>query len=84
MARQTKPILTNTRSRRSLCKIGVLKNLAKFTEETLVMESLFNKDVGLRPSTLLKKTLQHRRPSVNYKKFLKTTFLQNISGQQLQ
>ena len=38
-----------------LSKIGVLKNLAKFTEETLVLESLFNKDVGLRPSSLLKR-----------------------------
>ena len=38
-----------------LYKIGVLKNLAKFTEETLVLESLFSKGVDLRPSTLLKR-----------------------------
>ena len=38
-----------------LYKIGVLKNLAKLTEETLVLESLFNKGVGLRPSTLLER-----------------------------
>ena len=36
-ARQTRPILTNTRSSRLLVlyKIGVLKNLAKFTDKHL-------------------------------------------------
>ena len=36
-ARQTRPILTNTRNRHSnmLYKTGVLKNLAKFTEKHL-------------------------------------------------
>ena len=54
---QIRPIFTNTRSSAShmLCKIGVLKNLAKFTEKTPVLESLFNEGVGLRPLTLLKR-----------------------------
>ena len=53
-AGQTRFILTDTRSSRShvLYKIGVLKNLAKFTEKTPVLVSLFNKGVGLKPSTL--------------------------------
>ena len=56
-ARQTRPILTNARSSRShmLYKTSVLKNLTKFTKEALVLESLFNKVVDLRPSTLLKR-----------------------------
>ena len=37
-----------------LYKIRVLKILAKFTEKTPVLESLFNKGVCMRPSTLLK------------------------------
>ena len=37
-----------------LYKICVLKNLPKFTEKTPVLESIFNKGVGLRPSTLFK------------------------------
>ena len=55
-ARQTRSIVTNTRSSRShmLYKTGVLKYLAKFTEKHLCW-SLFNKDVGLRSSTLLKR-----------------------------
>ena len=56
-ARQTRPILTNTRSSRLhvLYKIGVLKNLAKIHGQTPVLEFLFNKGAALRPSTLLKR-----------------------------
>ena len=40
-------------------------------------ESLFNKDVGLRPATLLIKNLWHKCFPVNFVKFLRTRFLQN-------
>ena len=36
-------------------KIGVLRNFAKFTVKHLCESFFFNKDVGLRPKTLLKK-----------------------------
>ena len=38
------------------------------------------KVVGLRPATLLKKSLWHRCFPVNFVKFLRTPFLQNTSG----
>ena len=38
-------------------------------------ESLFNKVAGLRPGTLLKKTLWHTCFLANFEKFLRTTFL---------
>ena len=38
---------------------------------------------GLRPATLLKKRLWHRRFPVNFAKFLRVNFLQNTSGQLL-
>ena len=50
-----------------------------------VLEFLFNKFAGLRPSTLLKchsrlinKILRHRYFLVNFVKFLKTSILQNV------
>ena len=45
-----------------LCKKGVLRNFAKFTEK------------HLRPATLLKKRLWHRCFPVNFVKFLRTPF----------
>ena len=53
---------------------GVLKNFTKF---------FFNKVADLKPATLLKKKLWHRCFPVNFVKFLRTPFLQNISGQLL-
>ena len=47
-------------------------------------EPLFNKVAGLRPATLLKKRLWHRRFPVNFAEFLRTPFLQNISWRLLQ
>ena len=62
------------------CKKAVLKNFANFTGKHLC-ESLFvNKVVGLRPATLLKKRLWHRRFPVNFAKFLQKPFLQKTSG----
>ena len=43
--------------------------------KTPVRESLFNKVVGLRPATLLKKRPWHRWFPVNFVRFLRTSFL---------
>ena len=52
----------------------------KIHRKTPVPESLFNKVVGLKPATLLKKSLWHRCFSVNFAKFLRTASLQSTSG----
>ena len=52
-------------------------------EKTPVLESLFKKGVGLRPSTLLKRHTLAQVFSVNFRKFLKTTFLPNTSGKRV-
>ena len=39
-----------------------------------VLESLFNKVAGLRPATLIKKRIRHRRFLVNFGKPFRTTF----------
>ena len=38
---------------------GALKNFAKFIGKACATQSFFNKGAGLRPETLLKKTLAH-------------------------
>ena len=43
------------------CKKGVLRNFAKFTGKTLCHNLFLNKVAGLRPATLLKRRLWHRR-----------------------
>ena len=53
-------------------KKGVLRNFAKFTGIHLCQRLFFNKVAGLRPETLLKKSLWHRCFPVNIAKFLKT------------
>ena len=65
--------------RRCSVKKSVLRNFAKFTCQSL----FFNVGAGLRPTTLLKKSLWHRYFSVNLAKFLRTPFLQNDSGRLL-
>ena len=50
-------------------KKGVLKNFAKFTGKSLHQSLFFNKVVGFRPETLLKKRLWHRSFPVNFAKF---------------
>ena len=54
-------------------KKGVLKNFPKFTGKHLCQSLFFNKVAGL-------KRLWHRHCPVNFVKFLKTPFLQNMSG----
>ena len=57
------------------CKKGVFRNFAKFTGKHLYQSLFFNKVVGLRPATLLKKRLWHGCFPVNFAKFLRTPFL---------
>ena len=65
------------RSSRSevFCKKGVLRNFAKFIGKRLCQSLFFDKVAGLRPATLLKKRLWHRRFPVTFAKFLRTPFL---------
>ena len=55
----TKSQLQKNRSGHGSCSIkkGVLKNFAKFTRKHLCRSLLFNKAIGLRSATLLKKRL---------------------------
>ena len=55
---------------------GVLKN---FTGKHLCQSIFFNKVTGLRSATLLIRRLWHRYFPMNFVKFLRTRFLQNIS-----
>ena len=73
---------SNSRSnhQRYSVKQGALRNFTKFTGKHLCQSLFFNKVAGLRPATLLKKRLWHRRFPVNFVKFLRTPFLQNTSG----
>ena len=56
------------------CKQSVLRNFAKFTGKHLCQRLFFNKVAGLRPVTLLKKSLWHRCFHVNFAKFLRAHF----------
>ena len=55
---------------------GFLKNFTKFKGKHLCQSLLFNKVAGLRPANLFKKRLRRNCFSVNFVKFLRTTFLQ--------
>ena len=71
------------RSSHQRCSVrnDVLRNFTKFRGKHLCQSLFFNKVSGLRPATLLKKRLWHRRFPVNFAKFLRTPpFLQNTSG----
>ena len=57
------------------CKKSFLRNFAKFTGKHLRQSFFFNKVAGLKPVALLKKSLWHRSVSVNFAKFLRTSFL---------
>ena len=62
---------------------GFLKNFTKFRGKHLCQSFLFNKVAGLRPANLLKKRLRHKCFSVNFVKFLRTTFLQATVSQNI-
>ena len=55
-------------------KKGVLKSSVKFTGKHLCQSLFFNKVIGLRAATLLKKRLWHRCFNMNFAKFLRTPF----------
>ena len=55
-----------------LCKKSILRNFAKFTEKHLCQRLFLNKVAGLRPETLLKKSLWYRSFPVNFGKFPRT------------
>ena len=62
------------RSSHQRCSVrkGVFRNFAKFTVKYLCQSLFFNKVAGLRPATLLKKSVWHRCFPVNFNKFLRT------------
>ena len=64
-------------------KKGALTNFTKFTGKHLCQSLHFNKVIGLKTATLLKKKLWHRYFPVDFAKFLRTPYLQNTSGRLL-
>ena len=64
------------RHRRCAVRKGVLENFAKFKGKHLWQSLFCDRVAGLRPATLLKKKLWHWCFPVNFKKFLRTPFLQ--------
>ena len=62
---------------------AVLRNFAKYTGKHLSQSLFFNKVVGLRLATLLKKRPLYGCFPLNFAKFLKTPFLQTTSGRLL-
>ena len=62
--------------RRCSVKIVLLK-ISQLSQETPVLESLFNKVAGLQ-GNYIKKISQHRYFPVNNAKFLRTSILKNI------
>ena len=58
----------------------VLKNISTQVSETETATGcVLYCSIGLRPTTVLKKILWHRRFPVNFAKYLTTPFLQNTS-----
>ena len=55
---------------------GFLENFTKFIGKCLCQSLFFNKVAGLRPANLLERRLRHKCFSMNFVKFLRTTFLQ--------
>ena len=56
------------------CEKGVLRSFPKLIGKHLCQSFFFNKVAGLRPATLLRKRLWHRRFTVIFVKFLRTPF----------
>ena len=70
-------ILIRSTHRSCYIKKGVFKNFAKFTGKHLCQIHFFNKFAGVRPATLLIKSLWHRCSPINFAKFLRKFFLRN-------
>ena len=60
------------------CKKGDPRNFVKLTGKSLCQSLFFNKVAGLRPATLLKKTLWQRCFLVDFAKFLRTLFTEHL------
>ena len=74
MSLLSEPVLQRFPSKKVLLKI--VRNSGKHLCQSL----FFNKGVGLRPATLLKKRLWHTCFPVNFANFLKAPFPQNTPG----
>ena len=59
-------------------KIGVLKNVARFTGTHLCRSHFLNKVAGLKSATLLKMGLQHRYFPLNFAKFKGNLFKEHL------
>ena len=72
----------NSRSSHRRCSVrkGVLRNFTKLSGKHLCQGLFFNKVVGLRPATLLKKRLWHSCFPENFVKFLRTPFYRTPLG----
>ena len=68
-------VVVRSSHRRCSVRKGVLRNSAKFTGKHLCQSLFFDKVVGPRAATLLKKRLWHSCFSVNFAEFLRTPFL---------
>ena len=60
------------------CKKGVFKNFVKVTGKHLCWSFFLNKISGLQSTTLLKKRLHHKCFPVNFAKFLRTAFIEQL------
>ena len=56
-------------------KKGVFKNFAKFTAKQLCRSFFFDKISGIKPPTLLKRRLRRGCFSMNFARFLSTSFV---------
>ena len=65
--------------RRCSSKYLFLK-ICKFHRKTPGLQSLFDKDAGLKAWNFIKEIIQHRSFPVKLAKFLRTPFLQNTFG----
>ena len=76
-------IVFRSSHQRCFIKKSVLRNFTKFAGKHLYQSLFFNKVAGLRPATLLRKSLLYICFPVNFVKFLTTPFVQNTSGRLL-
>ena len=72
--KELKKVRNRSSHRRFSVKKVFLEIWQNSQENICARVSFFNKVAGLRPTTLLKKRLWHRRFPVNYAKFLKISF----------
>ena len=71
------------KSRSSHQRCSIMKAVLNIHRKTPVLESLFDRVVGLQACNFIKKRHQHRCFSVNIVKFLRTLILKNTCEQLL-